>query len=212
VQDSLWRSIQTSEAVPFLVSGVPPEILKTWTRTPGTPITAGHLAPGTAFMQADRLVVLRRLVIARPLIPEADIIERGEHLATLEEEKVQSISKKNRRKQIVSQGSVLVGQRKALGAAKKMTSRQSEMEKELRAAQIRENSEKNSVEIEDLGAPRPPLSENTSSPGSMIRPVLSNAELIANSPLASVHIHSSTSSKLNFILNEVGLEHISTLF
>jgi hypothetical protein len=197
--------------VPFLVSGVPPEIFRAWTRTPGTPTTAAHLAPGTAFMQSDRLVVLRRLVAAKPLMREAEIVERGEHLATLEEKRVQSMNQKNRRlKHIISQGSEISGQRKALGAAKKMTLRQSEMEKELRAAQTRENSEENAVEINDFGRSLPPPSpaiRPSSRP--MIRPVLSNAELIANSPLASIHIHSSASSKLNFILNEAGLQNIS---
>jgi hypothetical protein len=201
----LWRAIQKSESVPFLVSGLPPEVLRAWTRTPGRPVTAGHLPPGTAFVHPERLVQLRQCVLAQPLLSAPALVELGDEVCELEGLRMglRSPAKKGRKgKSVMCEDEEVRGKDKALAAATKMASKEKEMVAEMTAVQARLRMEEEDPEMADRRWLR-------SLSSSRIRDGVPNSFLLARSLLASVRVHSSASSKLNYILNEVLIPSLS---
>jgi hypothetical protein len=209
-EDPLWRAMQANESVPYMTSGFPGAVFEAWSRTPEfhTPgeRVDGHLYP-------DRLVLLRKVLLGRPLMREADMIKWGEDVCEVEQARMLQFNAKRKRGEKDKgngERERIVGKEKALAAAVKMAGREREMNEEvIRATRVRASRKENEEEgdVDDwteVGSSVDfSVRDDAPSIGGMRSKVLPNAALLARSPLAPVRVGSTVSSKLNYILNEV---------
>jgi len=193
--DELWRQIQTHEEIPFRVLDLDQRVFDAWTRTPGSEPLAGP--DQTGLVHADRLLKLYDMVVQKPLIKIDDMVNLGQTVAARDKVFRQAYEASQRKKG--------KGRRKAKHAddptsssqmadsfAKKASAADTlrEMQKELDATLARLQNDD-----DDDGT-----SANNSKVGS---PTKRPSNLVASSPLAKVRIASSTSTKLNYIIDEV---------
>jgi hypothetical protein len=213
--DQVWRLIQTHEDIPYRVYQMPPRILNAWSRSPGLEHTVDSVIP--SLVHADRLLKLLSLVIARPLISEDLLVQKGTEVARMDlelrkafEESYQKNKNKPSRK--YSQGSSKAGAATSSEAAevhagfmvetaaKKAAAPDTlkEMRKELDQSLARlERDEDDDSSVEGGTV--------TGSSETRVTNALDSVPsvLVQSSVLANVVVGSSASSKLNYIINEV---------
>ena len=203
--DNLWRSIQTNPTpeIPFVFAGIPQRVLEAWSELSYRDATPPDLAPPspTPFLMFPlQLVKLRDLVLARPFIDEARLIDAGH--AKAEEDKVrnllflQSVRKREKakgtKKRVVEEN--VRETRKAEEAARQRQDKVLEMQNELRLVTERQipkaptTSRKDNDETVLTGTPGP-----------------TQQTPMSRSPLANARMITSRSSKLNYLLKEVRL-------
>ncbi|KAH9484424.1 putative ATP-dependent helicase C23E6.02 [Psilocybe cubensis] len=202
LSDSLWVSMQTHEDVPYRVYNLPQRIFNAWTRTPGQ--EPGCPPNQNGFMHADRLLKLHDMVVNMPLKSRSEdaIVELGGVTARRDmfirqqyEESQRRKNKGHKRKRFSDEapGS---GSQLASDFGKKASAADTlkEMQMELDATLERIRMEEENDGDAHGSLPTVPSREN----GPHIV-----SSLVASSPLVKLHIGSSASSKLNFIINEV---------
>lgn len=194
-KDPLWRTMQGHEDVPYRTYGIERVIFDAWTRTPLLePCYNGSVS---GFMHADRLLKIRDVIISRPRISQENLIELGYSVASKDrqlrrqfQESQKGSHRKAGRKAVAHQddsNAIMM----AGTAAKKARDPETikEMKKELDVAIARLDN----PEGEDF-----PL-QSSKSPKSLAIP----SSLLATSLLGLTRLGSTTSTKLNYIINEV---------
>jgi hypothetical protein len=199
-EDPLWRAMQGHEDVTYRIHAIESGVFNAWTRTPQPEL---HPEPSfinnslVGFLQADRLLKIRNTIISRPRISRENLIELGSSVA-FEDRQIRQqflVSQKSANRKVGRKSAAHHDDNNATimaeNAAKKARdpSTIKEMKKELDVAIARLDS----AEDEDLPI-RP--SNATGSSGAP-------ASLSATSLLGKTRLGSSTSSKLNYIINEV---------
>lgn len=195
--DTLWRAIQANPTpeIPFVVDGVPRVVLEAWTElSPDSPpaVTASFLESYLMFPQ--RLVKLRSIVLARPFIDEAKLVNAGH--AQADEDKIrnalflQSIRKKAKaaKKHAVEENARET--RKAEEAARQNHDKVLEIQNELRLVTQRQQGPLASIAAQSDAV-------------STRRPNPSRQLSASRTPLANARMITSRSSKLNYLLKEV---------
>jgi hypothetical protein len=199
--DNLWRAIQTNPTpeIPFVFTGIPQRILEVWSQLSCTDATAlSPLSPTSLLMFPLRLVKLRDIVLARPFIDEARLVDAGHAQAEEEEARnllfLQSVRKKAKgAKRRVAEENVRET-RKAEEAARQRQDKVLEMQNELR------------IVTEKLAPKSPSATQKDKGEVVLTRtPGLTRQTLMSKSPLANAHMLTSRSSKLNYLLKEVRL-------
>ncbi|EKM55021.1 uncharacterized protein PHACADRAFT_142857 [Phanerochaete carnosa HHB-10118-sp] len=177
--DPVWRALMQHPYVFTRVYNMPAPIYDKWSILPADidQITDVHNTTPFMFMTPDRLRPLRNYVQSNPLAPVSRLQSLGEHLTELESRRVQFNA---------SRAKVNKGMRKLRDSDKKQrpTTPVARHESALRLleAQQRYKEEFHTVWDEPTGT-----------------------ALLSESPLASVRVGNSASSKLNYILNDVRL-------
>lgn len=216
--DPVWRLIQNHEDVPYRVYDMPHKIFNSWTRTPGFKEINDPSLRG--LLHADRLLSLQSLIFSRPLITETLILEQGSEVAKTDIEHRQAFEEsfkrnKNKHSRKYSHSTVKPGAVSAVAsadskdvhagfkvenAAKKAMAPNTlkEMRKELDQSLAKLEKEEGEGEIASVNT------ESNAVSGS------APSVLLRSSVLAGVAVGSSASSKLNYIINEVG--SISEMF
>jgi len=186
--------MQGHEDVPYRTYGIERGVFDAWTRTPQHKPYNGSMV---GFMHADRLLKIRDMIICRPRISQENLIELGNSVAGKDRQhrrQFQESQKSSRRKagrKLTSHqddsNATMMAEHAAKRARDPGTLR--EMKKELDVAIARLDS----VEDEDPIQPRNPTESFGIPAGS----------LLATSLLGTTRLGSSTSSKLNYLINEV---------
>ncbi|KAG5637942.1 hypothetical protein H0H81_002536 [Sphagnurus paluster] len=199
IEDRLWRAIQAHEDVPYRVRGLNRRIFEAWTRTPY--VEPSHIPSLTGFIHVDRLLKMQDLVVQRPLIPEDTFIECGGRVKAedilLRNLYIESQKGKNRnlrRKVKPHQDDINAGL-KAEDAAKK--ARDPAILKEMTDELDNTLTQLDGFE-EEAGTLRSEPSAATSNAFEF-----HGGGILSKSLLGSVRLGSTTSSKLNYIINEI---------
>ncbi|KAG6900670.1 hypothetical protein C0993_005903 [Termitomyces sp. T159_Od127] len=194
-EDSLWRAIQTHEDVPYRVTGLARRLFEAWTRTPK--YESEHNGLSIGFIHSDRLLKMQDFVIRQPLISEDALISHGADVQAnddiLRRLYVESLKGKDRRSasKVRPHEDEINAGLKAEDAAKKARNPETlkEMKNDLDIAMTRLNdpAEYDEIRSSEIADPSSTLPEN----------------ILSASLLGPVRIHSTASSKLNYIINEV---------
>lgn len=186
--------MQRHEDVPYRVFDMNERIYQQWSRTSG--VEPGSAPNQTGFLHADRLLRLHEMVVRKPLAKEEKIIQWGEYITERDlafrksYEESQRRKNKGRKRTRGANDDTSPESRMADNFAKKASAADTlrEIQRVLEITLKREMEEDNEGPSSNV-----PLDEQTSRPSA----------LLASSPVKGVHIGSSASSKLNYILNEV---------
>ncbi|KZT27320.1 hypothetical protein NEOLEDRAFT_1110673 [Neolentinus lepideus HHB14362 ss-1] len=210
-EDATWCSMQDHPDVQYRVRNAPGNIQQAWSRLSAedTPEPSSNATAAEPFLQPDRLVRLRDMVLASPLASESSLIEWGnlvteedrhKHMLILLREKSRKGNRRNKKDDYEVDSSAL----KAMDVARKEKAPEKikEVLLELKAAQSRlvrareglEDVESNEGVAKDL---QPDVMSSV------------RASFLARSPVSGLRIGRTTSSKLNYILREVA-QHAST--
>lgn len=172
------------------------EVFNAWSRTP-TCAELTNLDP-IGFMHPDRLIRLRNIVVAQPLISEYRLIQTGIAISETDRQSRRLYEESDKQKNKRTKFDIReIGPKVAHAQAKAVAGREKleEIRRELRAALARLDS----LQQEEEDGSSVSLSVHTS----IITPTLPNSSLLVASPLAQLHIGSSGSSKVDYIINEV---------
>jgi hypothetical protein len=199
--DNLWRAIQTNSTpeIPFVFTGIPQRILEVWSQLSCTDTTTlPPLSPTSFLMFPLRLVKLRDIVLARPFIDEARLVDAGHAQAEEDEARnlhfLQSVRKraKGTKKRVAEEN--VRETRKAEEAARQRQDKVLEMQNELR------------IVTEKLAPKSPTATQKDKGEVLLTRPPgLTRQTLVSKSPLANARMLTSRSSKLNYLLKEARL-------
>jgi hypothetical protein len=194
-EDPLWRAMQGHEDVPYRICGIGREIFDAWTRTPY--VEPSYDASLVGFMHADRLVKIKDAISCRPRISQENIIQLGHSIASEDrrlrqqfQESQKNSYRKAGRRPIAHQdhsNATMMSENAAKRARDPGTLK--EMKKELDVAIARLDN----AEEEDPPVQSPKTTESFGIPSS----------LLATSLLGKTRLRSTTSTKLNYIINEV---------
>lgn len=188
--------MQNHEDVPYRVYDMVQPVFDAWSRTPGSEPNSAHNQTG--FLHADRLLKLHDMVVQKPLIRVDAMLEWGKAVDSRDQafrrayrESFQKKTKGRKKGRYINDNDHHSGSMMADNFAKKASAADTlkEMQTELDATLTR-------LSREDEGERGLPVT--SSYPAS--RPL---STLVASSPLARIRVGSSTSSKLNYIINEV---------
>jgi hypothetical protein len=193
--DSPWRGIQTSPTpeVPFVVSGIPRQVLEVWSEIQSTaPASLQDPSPTSLLMFPLRLVKLRDIVLTRPFINEAKLVAAGHDQVVQDKARnmafLQSVRKTAKggtsKKRVVEEN--VRETRKAEEAARQRHDKVLEMQNELRLVTERQ-------------APKTPASVQGDKSATMRS---TSGISMSKSPLANARTVTSRSSKLNYLLKE----------
>ncbi|KAI6005771.1 P-loop containing nucleoside triphosphate hydrolase protein [Pisolithus albus] len=174
--DTLWRAMQRHEDVPFKVTGLDPSIYEAWTR--------GDLKTKSRevdLMHSNRLVELRNIVLARPLISPQNLIYEGIQLNAEEAKRLKREPSQTR--EVTHSGTV-----KSVTDVFK-----EEVEISKRKAKLARSSRL-------PGQTEDPVDNGRLASES--QPCLPSLQLLESSPLSEVRVGPSLSTKLNYILTE----------
>ncbi|EGO21281.1 hypothetical protein SERLADRAFT_452413 [Serpula lacrymans var. lacrymans S7.9] len=174
-EDPLWRAMQVHEDVPFRTLGMDSEIFEAWTRS------NLNLRPRECdLMHAIRLIDLRDVIRKRPLIKKSRLLEEG---VLLNEEATNSCqpNKPN---------------------TDKDTTSSTQMKRMVREVKIEIEHLKRKAEEETDDESADDHSENTFAQVLQMQEA-AKCRMMASSVLAGVRVGRSTSTKLNYILDEV---------
>lgn len=192
----MWRAMQGHEDVPYRIHGIECDIFHAWTRTHG--LEPPYDTSMAGFMHADRLLKIRETVISRPRISQENIIEMGHSVSAKDRrlrqqfQESQKISyRKTGRKPTAHQddsNATMMAENAAKRARDPSTLKEMKKELDMAIAQL------DGIEGEDPPIQRLQTRENFGTPTS----------LLATSLLGKTRLGSTTSTKLNYIINEVG--------
>ncbi|KIK31000.1 hypothetical protein PISMIDRAFT_85861 [Pisolithus microcarpus 441] len=175
-KDTLWRAMQRHEDVPFKVTGLDSSIYEAWTR--------GDLKTKSRevdLMHSNRLVELRNIIFARPLISPQNLICEGIQLNAEEAKRLKQEPSQTR--EVTHSGTV-----KSVTEVFK-----EEIEISKRKAKLARSSRL-------PGQTEDPVDNGRLASES--QPCLPNLQLLKSSPLSGVRVGPSLSTKLNYILTE----------
>jgi hypothetical protein len=190
--------MQDHEDIPYRVYDMVQSVFHAWTRTPNSELNSASNQIG--FLHADRLLKLYDMVVQKPLIRIDAMSEWGKALDTRDQafrqaykESLRKRSKGRKKGKYTNDNDYHSGSMMADHFVKKASAADTlkEMQTELDATLSRLSRED---EGEGGGGDRNAV------------PVPSSrrlSTLVASSPLAKMRIGSSTSTKLNYIINEV---------
>jgi hypothetical protein len=204
-EDDLWYAIQANVHVPYLLSGFPSRrFFEAWTRTSTSPNIPSDRLIG--YIHTDRLEKMRQSILDHPFYSEDRLIMLGNETTDFDRqlesqeqaEKHRSPAGNTKKKLNTKSNDFVAGRQKVHASAKEMTtpSKVKEIQQEQQAAAERQN-----VTDDEDGN----ILTNDSCSTHFQPPSLSSGKFtfLSSSPLARMRIRSSTSSKLNYILNEV---------
>ncbi|EAU88937.1 hypothetical protein CC1G_10583 [Coprinopsis cinerea okayama7 len=202
----LWKAVQRHEDVVYRVHSMPLAVYDAWRRTPGSQDPADPTFVG--FLHADRLIGLYDWLVRRPLSSEQDLVTRGQHVsvrdAALRKAFMESQQKKSGKGKKRDSSTLLeqppVHSQTADNALRKASAKETlkEMQTELDASMaLIEGAAEEDADHSDGLALSPAKAEAPGEGGSRL------SRLAEKSCLYPVKIGASTSSKLNYIINEV---------
>ncbi|KAF5373603.1 hypothetical protein D9758_000961 [Tetrapyrgos nigripes] len=203
-ESPLWRSIQSSEDIPYLVHGINPMIFKSWSRLPDNTWVKGGLTTG--YVHPDRLIRLRQLIIRNPLISVTKVTYLGEMASAKDLEHRKAYQEMVRRKE-----------------GKERKDRKSERSKLPKHIPVKQQDTHNSTGLfnssktaassdtikemqQELQASlaRLEMEEGVLDPSAIPSPNATQpSALLHSSVIAGVRVGSSASTKLNYIINDV---------
>lgn len=204
--DPLWRAMQAHPDVQYRVQNMPFSLYRVWSRLqcPSDPSSSENTE---SFLQPDRVVRLREMVLATPLASERILIRWGQLIADEDRAKQtlhllhEKSLKSNRKKKEDAVDSAAL---KAIDVARKEKAPEKvkEVLLELEAAQERLARAREGLEElgDDTNVPHGLESDGSSA----IR-----SSFLARSPVAGARIGWTTSSKLDYVLREV-MQYAST--
>ncbi|KAF9010299.1 hypothetical protein BDZ89DRAFT_1078237, partial [Hymenopellis radicata] len=190
--DHLWRSIHAHDGdVPYRVTNMSNTMFNAWSRT-----TFPDTKTKERFIHGDRLIALRDSIVRQPLIPEFRLVDIASALTERDEVQRKFLDEVTRKQDAKKRK-----QTQVTASAKKTASPEmiQDMKKELDAALKR---------LEHLETHEEEMPSSPASHGSL-RTELASGTLVTVSPHRNIHVGSSPSSKLNYIINEV-LKYAST--
>jgi hypothetical protein len=199
--DNLWRDIQTSPTpeVPFTVLGIPLQVLEVSSelqyRAPASVDSSESLVT-PSIMFPLRLVKLRDIVLSRPFIDEAKLVEAARaHAKEVEEHNaliLQSVRKKGKgtsKKRVHGVEENARETRKVEEASRQGQDKVLEMQNELRL-------------VTEKQVPKTPTATQRSKGGATFNRFSNPAKSRSAGPLAHARVVTSKSSKLNYLLKE----------
>ncbi|KZT02347.1 uncharacterized protein LAESUDRAFT_685590, partial [Laetiporus sulphureus 93-53] len=191
--DHVWRAFQTNFYIQHRVCNIPLEVYKAWTMLPQHPVSSS-----ITFLASDRLQKLTTLVMNRPLSQIYHLVAHGrdvhaEERHRLELERLQLPHSQTKGK--VSKKKDSTPRKKEQQVVKQIDTQEKreEVQREFNAAQKRLLA----YYQDDSDQTLPNHCFGSTVPSGTISPLLSS------SPLAAMRLKNSTSSKLDYILNEV---------
>lgn len=199
--DKLWRKVQTSltPEVPFVVSGIPRRVSEVCCELSLTaPASSTGSSPTPSIMFPLRLVKLRDLVLAKPLINEDDLVELAYDQVKEDQIRIaqflQSLRKKEKgkgtnKKRVVEEN--VRETHKVEEAARQPQDKVLEMQNELRL--VTEKQTPNSPGASQSGKGRAVFNRSSD-------PIWQRST--SRGPLAHARVVTSRSSKLNYLLKE----------
>jgi len=191
--------MQDYEDIPYRVCDMVQSVFHAWTRTPNSELNSARNQNG--FLHSDRLLKLHDMVVQKPLIRAEAMSEWGKALETRDQafrqaykELLRKKSKGRKKGKHINDNDYHSGSMMADHFVKKASAADTlkEMQTELDATLSRL-----SREDEGEGNDRNAVPVPSSYPSGRL------STLVASSPLAKMRIGSSTSTKLNYIINEV---------
>ncbi len=191
--------MQDHEDIPYRVCDMVQSVFHAWTRTPDSELNSARNQTG--FLHADRLLKLHDMVVQKPLIRVDAMSGWGKALDTRDQafrqaykESLRKKSKGRKKGKYTNDNDYHSGSMMADHFAKKASAADTlkEMQTELDATLSRLSKEDEGEGSDRNGAPVPSF-----------YPSRRLSTLVASSPLANMRIGSSTSTKLNYIINEV---------
>ncbi|GBE90165.1 hypothetical protein SCP_1900140 [Sparassis crispa] len=193
--DPIWRSLQAQPDVLHRISGMPKAIYEVCTVLP-----ASTFSSDVYLITSERLIDLRKFLYLQPLARTERIIEWAQHANEELQHRIafaqetMKVTKRARKPSSSKQQLMMLKQ----GESKE---KKDEMHKEWEAVRA-----KLKALAEDDGYDRGNhmSSRNGVEDHSLTRRHGVRARFLSSSPLAGMQIGNSTSSKLNYILNEVG--------
>ena len=205
--DNLWREVQTSPTpeVPFVVLGIPHRVLEVCSELEYTaPASLVDSSRTPSIMFPLRLVKLRDIVLARPFIDEAKLVEVGhEHAKEVQARNanfLQSVRKKAKGTKRRVAGENVRETRKVEEASRQGQDKVLEMQNELRL-------------VTEKQAPKTPATTQRVKDGTMFNrcPSPTRQMPMSRSPLAHARVVTSRSSKLNYLLKEARVFFLNPL-
>jgi hypothetical protein len=202
VNDNLWREVQTSPSpeVPFAVLGIPHRVLEVCSELQYTAPASPSLvdsSPTPFIMFPLRLAKIREIVLARPIIDEAKLVEVVRaHVKEVQDRdalllQYQSVRKRTKgtKRRVVEEN--VRETRKVEEAARQGQSKVLEMQNELRLVTEKQDHKSPAATQGDEGG----TAFNRSSGPTWQMPMSRN-------PLSHARVVTSRSSKLNYLLKE----------
>lgn len=153
------------------------------------------------WLRTDRASELKKFVIAHPLAKDDRLIEAGKDVQEEERQRLALLSISNSKKSKKGKDTREVNaHRKEVETVKHIVAtqeKQDELHREYLAclARMKKAYEQEEVDVEGDRSP------STSSAPAL--PKTASSRLLVNSPLAGLHVRNSTSTKLDYIINEV---------
>lgn len=203
--DNVWRGMHAHEDVPFRVSNISTPIFNAWTRIELREtlelVECAEQTPSENFIHPDRLNKLFNTVLRRPCISHNDLVDQGlivdqkdrqDRKLYLEQQKRSKRSRRDTGELVVNHSEHL---KKAVAPEMK------EVEQELRVAQeqqmaLLEEDEGDHIATTVKPSPLPLDAES----------LKTKIKLLGSSALSGVRIGQSASSKLNYIIQDVGFK------
>ena len=189
VEDTVWRQMQNTLEVPFRISNVPDSIRTAWSRFDA-------IKSSDYFLPPARAIRLREVVFRQPLISEKRLLEHAE--ATKDAERVRVLLFEAKTQRLKKSGKNKFnedGQRGARASeVRKLAESPEKFEEILKEYKKAEERLNHDEELDDVADD---LHQNAGSVPAQ------GSRLLRDSLIANVRIGNSTSSKLNYILQEV---------
>ena len=210
--DLTWREMQRHAFACHRIHGFPSnDMYRAWTNFTSPRKLTNDV---TRWLRTDRASELKKFVNAHPLAKEDRIIEAGKDVQEEERRRLALLSMSNNRKSKKGKDDrEESAHRKEVETVKHVVAtreKQDELHKEYLAclARMKKAYEQDEVDVMDERSPTSPTSPTI--PSAPIRSRTTSSQLLVNSPLAGLRVRNSTSTKLDYIINEVNcfLHHL----
>ena len=190
--------MQAHEDVPYRVSHMKDDIYDAWTRTPGKEPSCN--SDQTGFLHADRLLKLYDILAEKPLISQPALIDLGYRVGIRD----QAFRKAYEESQRKRKGRKNTKHNEELSASSQSQMADNFAKKASAADTLREMQRELDATLARLAKDEDDPEQNSAVDRNSIQPQVKRlSSLAASSPLATMRIGPSASSKLNYIINEV---------